>query len=54
MKKKTITRARAESLVAATDDPDVLNELAKHPNKHVGAKVAFKLKRLNPAQASEA
>ena len=54
MKKKTMTRAQAETLVANTTDPDVLNELAKHPNKHVVAKVAFKIKRLNSAQASEA
>lgn len=54
MKKKTMTRAQAEALAASTTDPEVLNQLMKHPNKHVVAKVTFKLKRLNSTLASGA
>lgn len=45
-KKKTMTRARAEALIASTNDPEALRELAVHPNKHVVLKVAYK--RLDP------
>ena len=42
MNVKEITRARAEQLVAATDDEEVLSELLKHSNGHVQMKVRFK------------
>lgn len=41
-----LTRAQAERLVAQTDDEAVLKGLAAHKNKHVRAKVAYKLVRL--------
>lgn len=42
MNTKEMTRARAEQIVARTDDEEVLSELLKHPNKHVQMKVLFK------------
>jgi hypothetical protein len=40
---KKLTRAKAERLVARTEDYETLRELETHPNKHVGQKVRFKL-----------
>ena len=45
-REKTMTRAQAERLVAATDDEEVLSRLSTHPNNHVRSKVMFK--RLAP------
>lgn len=47
----TMTRARAERLVAQTDDKETLRQLAKHSNKHVGMKVLFKLLKTPEARA---
>lgn len=52
MKQKTLTRAQAERLVAATDDEEVLSRLLGHPNPHVRSKVVFK--RLTPEERRHA
>ncbi len=42
MNVKEMTRARAEQIVARTDDEEVLSQLLKHENSHVRMKVLFK------------
>jgi hypothetical protein len=44
-----LTRARAEKLVAQTEDEVALKALAAHKNKHVAHKATFKLARLAAA-----
>jgi len=43
---KKVTRARAEKMVAATNDPETLRWLGDHTNKHVRAKAAYKVEKL--------
>jgi len=47
-KKKGMTRAKAEKLIARTTDVDMLQSdaFAKHPNKHVRAKAQHKIGQL--------
>ena len=45
---KQMTRAQGERAVAATNDPEVLQALGDHKNKHVRAKAAYKYERVAP------
>ena len=42
MNVKEMTRARAEQIVARTDDEEMLRQLEQHENSHVRMKVLFK------------
>ncbi|KKL94193.1 hypothetical protein LCGC14_1867070, partial [marine sediment metagenome] len=42
MNVKEMTRARAEQIVASTNDEEVLWQLEQHENSHVRMKVLFK------------
>jgi len=42
MNVKEMTRARAEQIVASTDDEEVLRQLEQHKNSHVRMKALFK------------
>ena len=41
-----MTRAQAERIAARTSNEETLRHLSSHKNKHVRAKVTFKLARL--------
>ncbi len=47
-----MTRAKAEKMVAATNDAETLRRLGDHKNKHVRAKAAYKFKKLVPSVES--